>query len=79
MLSGASRFLLWDRTGGNLQSLATLVQRSCHRAVALNVEDLTSELLGAVRLDDSGQTRFEADGGPVPTLGTRLPEHRKTA
>ena len=79
MLSGASKELLWDRTGGNLHSLAALVRRACHRAVARDVEILTSELLRGIRLDDTAQTRYQNDGHAAPLPGTRLLEHRKTA
>ena len=79
MLSEDCRTLLWDRTGGNLTSLSTLLTRACHRAVARDIERITPELLRGMRLDASAQGRYESDGGPKPLAGTQLPENRRTA
>ncbi|MEV4873886.1 hypothetical protein [Streptomyces syringium] len=56
---------LFERTGGHIGSLITLVTRGCFKAITTGTEALTWELLQTIRIDEAAERsrqRHAAEG-----------------
>ena len=54
MLADISDYL-FERTTGHIGSLFSLLSRGCYRAIRTREEDLTRDLLAAVRIDEASE------------------------
>ena len=69
-LVGLSDYL-FDRTGGHIGSLMTLVIRGAYQAIRTGTEALPERLLATIRIDEAAERgRRRPDNGPSPETDT---------
>ena len=54
MCTGSPSYL-YERTGGHIGSLMTLITRGCYRAIAREQERISRDLLDSIRIDEAAE------------------------